>query len=135
MSFVNSKLIKEELKFTAAINPTASAGVSSSALHSMALHSKFLANVHTGPLTTGTSLVVTVWESTASAWASAVATEVTAARTTTSVATSSAGFVQVEIDADTLNKPYVGIYVAKAGDTASAIAATILRGGARFGNM
>ncbi|OAS21143.1 hypothetical protein [Paenibacillus oryzisoli] len=133
--FVNSKLIKEELKFTAGINPTASAGVSSSTLHSMALHTKFLANVQTGPLTTATSLVVSVWESTSSVWASAVATEVTASRTTTSVATAGSGFVQVEIDADVLNKPYVGIYVAKAGDTASAIAATIIRGGARFGNM
>lgn len=134
MSFVNSKKITEELTISQGIVPVASAAVSSSELVAMTKHTKYLATVSIGALTTASSVVVSVYESTSSAWASAVATEVTAARTTTSVATSGTAIIQVEFDGDTLGKQYVGVRVTKA-DTASAISAVISRAGARYGNM
>lgn len=133
--FVNSKKIGEELKITTAIAPVASAGVSSSALVSMGEYTKYFVDVEVGAVTTAGNLVVSIYESTSSSWGGAVATEVTAARTTVSTTTSSAKSVQVEIDGDTLNKQYVGVYVTKAGDTASAISAVVIRAGARYGNM
>lgn len=132
--FVNSKQIKEELTITEAIAPVTGASASSSELVSMTGHTKFLAAVNVGEVTTAGNLVVAVYESTASAWASAVATQVTAARTTVSVATGESGIALVEVDADTLDKPYIGIHVANA-DAAEAVSAVFIRGGARYGNM
>ena len=101
----------------------------------MAGHTKFLAMANVGAVTTAGDLVVAVYESTAAAWASAVATQVTAARTTVSVATGESGIALVEVDADTLGKPYIGIHVTNA-DAAEAISAVFIRGGgARYGNM
>lgn len=130
--FVNNKKITEELAISSAIVPAVAAAASSSALVNMSQYRKYLAIVEQGVVTTAGSLVVKVFESTASTWNGAVATEVAAARTTTSVATSSGALVTVEIDASDITKPYVGVHVTNADGDVAAIGAQHVRGGARY---
>lgn len=129
--FVNNKKITEELQFTSAILPATGASASSSALVDMSESGKYVAVVAQGAVTTAGDTVVSIWESTESTWAGAVATQVAAARTTVTLVTSGTVSVQVEVDASGLSKRYLGVHISKA-DSASAASVQAVRGAKRY---
>lgn len=130
--FINNKKITEELSIAQAIVPAVAASASASALVDMSLYRKFLAIVEQGAVVTAGNLVVKVYESTASTWNGAVATEVTAATKTESVATSSGAFVTIELDANDISKQYVGVHVTNADGDEAAISAVHVRALGRY---
>jgi hypothetical protein len=130
---VNNKKITEELTLTSAFVPSSSIIVgSSSALVDMSEHGRFVAIVSQGVATTAGVITVSLYESTASTWAGAVATEITASITTGASQTGSR-FITVDLNAESISagKRYIGLYVTKA-DTASALSAVVGRGNARY---
>lgn len=128
---INNKKVTEELTISQAVTPTVSAAVSSSALVDMQDYRKFVAEVSKGVTTTAGSLVVTIYESTASTWNGAVA--VLLSTSTVATVTGSAYLENVEIDvsAITEGKRYLGVYVTQT-DTASAVSTNVIRAESRF---
>ena len=114
-----------------AIYPQVSAGISSSVLVDMRDFHEYCAVVSHGTATTASTLVVKVYESTASTWAGAVATLLST--TTTSIATASTAVSTVNVrDTDiTEGKRYLGIYVTKV-DTASSLSAITIQSDDRY---
>jgi hypothetical protein len=130
---VNNKKLTEELTLSSAIVPTASlVAASSSTLVDMSEYGRFVAVISQGVATTAGVITVSLYESTASTWAGAVATQITASITTGASQTGSR-FITIDLAADAISdgKRYVGVYVTKA-DTASALSATAGRGNARY---
>lgn len=132
MSFINQKKITEALNITEGIEPTTS-DASSAELVDMQDFGKFVSVVSQGSATTAGNLVVTLYESTASTWDGAVATQITASITTTSVDTDSSGIASVEVDESALSSGmrYVGTYAEKDDDD-SALSAAHVRGNGRY---
>lgn len=126
--------INEYNTFTPAIQPTTvtTATASSSELVDMAQFTEYLAVIAQGTATTAGVITVSVWESTASTWAGAVATQITASVTTGS-STTSPRFVTVNIRESqmTEGRRFLGLYVQKA-DGASGLCASVVRNGDRY---
>ena len=123
--------INEYTSFTSAIVATASTvAVSSSELVDMKDFTEYLAIVSQGVATTAGVITVSVWESTASTWAGAVATKLTEI---TGASQPASRFLTINLLESQIGegKRYLGVYVAKA-DTASGIAAVIARDGDRY---
>lgn len=114
-----------------AIYPQVSAGVSSSVLVDMRDYREYCAVVSHGTATTASTLVVKVYESTASTWAGAVATLLST--TTVSVATASTNVSTINVDSSDVTEGarYLGIYVTKT-DTASSLSAVTVASNDRY---
>jgi hypothetical protein len=123
--------IAEYTSITSAIVATASTvAVSSSELVDMKDFTEYLAIVSQGVATTAGTITVSVWESTASTWAGAVATKLTEI---TGASQTASRFLTVNLLESQIGagKRFLGVYVQKA-DTASGIAAIIARDGDRY---
>jgi phosphoserine aminotransferase len=123
--------IYERTTFTSAIAATASTvAVSSSELVDMKDFTEYLAIINQGVATTAGVITVTVWQSTSSTWAGAVATSL---KTLTGSSQTASRFLTVSVleSEITDGRRYIGVHVAKA-DTASGIAATVARDGDRY---
>jgi hypothetical protein len=123
--------IYERVAFTSAIEATASTvAVSSSELVDMKDFTEYLAIINQGVATTAGTITVTIWQSTSSTWAGAVATSL---KTLTGSSQTASRFLTVSVleSEITEGRRFLGVHVAKA-DTASGIAATIARDGDRY---
>jgi hypothetical protein len=123
--------ISESNLITSAIVATASTvAVSSSELVDMRDFTEYLAVISQGVATTAGVITVSVWESTASTWSGAVATKLTEI---TGASQTASRFLTISVleSAITEGDRYLGVYVQKA-DTASGIAAIIVRDGDRY---
>lgn len=123
--------INERVTFTSAIVATASTvAASSSELVDMKDFTEYLAIVSQGVATTAGVITVSIWESTASTWAGAVATKLTEV---TGSSQTESRFISVNLleSQITDGRRYLGVYVQKA-DTASGIAAVVARDGDRY---
>ena len=123
--------ISESNLITSAIVATASTvAVSSSELVDMRDFTEYLAVISQGVATTAGVITVSVWESTSSTWSDAVATKLTEI---TGASQTASRFLTISVleSAITEGDRYLGVYVQKA-DTASGIAAIIVRDGDRY---
>lgn len=123
--------ITEQVTFSEAIYPRVSAAVSSSTLFDMKDFGRFAAVCSHGTATTASTFVISIYESTASTWAGAVATLLST--TTVSVATAGTNVTTVEAKATDLTEGdrYIGVYITKT-DTASSLSAVFVGGNDRF---
>lgn len=117
--------ITEQVTFSEAIYPRVSAAVSSSTLFDMKDFGRFAAVCSHGTATTASTFVVSLYESTASTWAGAVATLLST--TTVSIATAGTNVTTVEAKATDLTEGdrYIGVYITKT-DTASSLSAVFV---------
>lgn len=123
--------ISESNTITSAIVATASTvAVSSSELVDMRDFTEYLAVISQGVATTAGVITVSVWESTSSTWAGAVATKLTEI---TGASQTASRFLTISVLESAIGDGdrYLGVYVQKA-DTASGIAAIIVRDGDRY---
>lgn len=123
--------ISETNTITEAVYPQVSSAISSSVLVDMRDFSRYAAVVSHGTATTASTLVVKVYESTASTWAGAVATLVST--TTVSVATAATKVSVVDLSSQQMKNTsrYLGVYITKT-DTASALSAVTVQAGDRY---
>jgi hypothetical protein len=122
---------KEQLTLSQAVVPTSTlVAISSSVLVDMSNFTKYVAIIEQGVATTAGTFTATVYESTASTWAGAVATQITAS-ITTGASQTGARFITIEVNEDALSKRYVGVYIQKA-DTASPLSAVVVQDGDRY---
>lgn len=123
--------ITEQVTFSEAIYPRVSAAVSSSTLFDMKDFGRFAAVCSHGTATTASTFVVSLYESTASTWAGAVATLLST--TTVSVATAGTNVTTVEAKATDLTEGdrYIGVYITKT-DTASSLSAVFVGGNDKY---
>jgi hypothetical protein len=114
-----------------AVYPQVSAGISSSVLVDMRDFSRYCAVVSHGTATTASTLVVKVYESSASTWGGAVATLLST--TTVSVGTATTTVAKVDVKAADLASAnrYLGVYITKT-DTASALSAITIASDDRY---
>jgi hypothetical protein len=125
--------ITEKVTFVEGVQATASVvAVSSSTLVNLENANLYLALVTQGVATTAGTVTVSIYQSTASTWAGAVATLITSSVLTGSSTTASR-LLKLELDPSQLTEGYnhVGIYVQKA-DTASGISAVHVLGNERY---
>lgn len=123
--------ITEQVTFSEAIYPRVSAAVSSSTLFDMKDFGRFAAVCSHGTATTASTFVISIYESTASTWAGAVATLLST--TTVSVATAATNVTTVEAKATDLTEGdrYLGVYITKT-DTASSLSAVFVGGNDKY---
>jgi hypothetical protein len=123
--------ITEQVTFSEAIYPRVSAAISSSTLLDFSQYGRVAVVASHGTATTASTFVISLYESTASTWAGAVATLLST--TTVSIATAGTSVTTVEAKATDLaeGNRYLGVYITKT-DTASSLSSVFVGGNDRY---